>query len=91
MDRHRRRLLAALPLAALALPALAAGADDPTRIKADELKKLVDAGQAVIVDVRGQAAYDAEHAKGARHVPLAELSARLDQLPKDKLVVAYCT
>ncbi|NDV28024.1 rhodanese-like domain-containing protein [Desulfovibrio sp. JC010] len=27
----------------------------------------------------------------AKHIPLNELPARLDELPKDKLIVAYCT
>lgn len=27
----------------------------------------------------------------AKHIPLDELPARMDELPKDKLVVAYCT
>jgi rhodanese-related sulfurtransferase len=69
---------------------LAYGAD-ATRIEAQELKKLVDKGEAVIVDVRSKAAYDMGHIEGSISIPLAELEARLSQLPKDKLVAAYCT
>jgi rhodanese-related sulfurtransferase len=61
------------------------------RIEAQEAKRLVDKGEAVIVDVRSQASWDMGHVQGALHVPLDELEARLSQLPKNKLIVAYCT
>ena len=38
---------------------------------------------AVILDVREQDEWDAGHAPGAVHIPLAELPARLDELPDD--------
>lgn len=69
---------------------LAYGAD-AVRIEAPEAKKLVDKGEAILIDVRSKAAWDMGHAEGALLIPLAELEARLSQLPKDKLIVAYCT
>jgi rhodanese-related sulfurtransferase len=66
-------------------------AAEADRIEAKELKALFDKGQAVIIDVRTQAAWDVGHIDGALFIPLAELEARLAQLPKDKLIVAYCT
>jgi rhodanese-related sulfurtransferase len=30
------------------------------------------------------------HVEGALHVPLGELAARIDEVPKDRPVVAYC-
>ena len=68
-----------------------AHAADVDRIDAHEAKRLVDKGEAVIVDVRGQASWDMGHVQGAMHVPLEELDARMSQLPKNKLIVAYCT
>lgn len=55
----------------------------------------VDAAQqvasgALLLDVREQDEWDAGHAPGALHVPLGELSARVDELPKDRPIVAVC-
>ncbi|HWM93716.1 MAG TPA: rhodanese-like domain-containing protein [Thermoanaerobaculia bacterium] len=60
------------------------------RISAAEAKKAIDAGQAVLVDVRSAPAYQAEHAKGAIHIPIEQAYARADELPKDRLIITYC-
>lgn len=82
-------ILAAAPEAApQAVPATAA---DVPRIEGPAIKKLVDKGEAVVVDVRSKDGWDMSHADGAVHIPLDELSQRLKELPKDKLIAAYCT
>lgn len=94
----RPRCILAGTLALLAAGA-AAGPSDPVpskpedapRIQVEELKRLLEKGEAVVVDVRGQEAWETGHAEGAFHIPLAELSGRLGELPKDKLIAAYCT
>ena len=68
-----------------------ASAADVDRIEAQEARRLVDKGDAVVIDVRSRASWDLGHIAGAVHVPLPEIEARLSQLPKDKLIVAYCT
>lgn len=68
--------------------AMAADAD---RVDALEAKRLFEKGEAVIVDVRNRSAWDMGHVTGALHIPLGELDAHLAQLPKNKLIVAYCT
>ena len=88
-------VLAALALIAL-LPgtlvlAMAEGAGEAPRVAAEEVKRLAEKSDVVIVDVRGKDAYDVEHAEGALSVPLSELESRLAELPKDKLIAAYCT
>src|SRR5262249_40882481 len=56
---------------------------DPPRIKAEEAKKLVEDGKAVIVDVRGPDAYKITHIKGALDVSLSRLQAGdFKDLPK---------
>jgi predicted sulfurtransferase len=91
----RREFLGALGLGALLT--LAGGgleradAQDAPRIVAEDLKRLVGKGEAVIVDVRGQSAWDYSHIDGAVHIPLSDLQARLKELPKDKLIACYCT
>jgi rhodanese-related sulfurtransferase/DNA-binding transcriptional ArsR family regulator len=47
-------------------------------------------GEVVVLDVRPRAEFDEQHLPFARSVPLAELKARLADLPKDRPVVAYC-
>ena len=47
-------------------------------------------GEIVVIDVRPTEEYAAGHLPCARSMPLAELRARLRELPKNKPVVAYC-
>lgn len=75
-------------------PAVAAPADplaEAPRISAADAKKALDAGKAVLVDVRSLDAWQDEHAKGAVSIPVNEIYARMSELPKDKQVIAYCT
>ncbi len=55
-----------------------------------ELKNRLRTGDVVVVDVRPAAEYAAGHITGARSLPLADLSRRLRDLPKDSDIVAYC-
>jgi 3-mercaptopyruvate sulfurtransferase SseA len=61
------------------------------RISAADARKAVEKGEAVLVDVRAKESYDAEHAQGAILLPVYEIPARANELPKDKLVITYCT
>lgn len=61
------------------------------RISGEEARQAVAKGEAVLVDVRAKQAYDASHAKGAISLPLSDLPSRAGELPKDKLIVTYCT
>jgi rhodanese-related sulfurtransferase len=47
-------------------------------------------GDVVVLDVRPSDEYEQRHLPFARSLPLAELRARLAELPKDKPIVAYC-
>lgn len=79
-------------VAAPAAPAPAPAArQEARRITAAELKPLVEKGEAVLLDVRSDAAWRNGHAEGALHVPLNDVASRLAQLPKEKLIAAYCT
>ncbi|YAL83393.1 rhodanese-like domain-containing protein [Dermacoccaceae bacterium W4C1] len=52
-------------------------------------KELAD--DAVLLDVREQDEWDAGHAPGAVHIPLAELPARIGELPEtDKELPVIC-
>jgi rhodanese-related sulfurtransferase len=64
---------------------------DGDRIEATEAKQVVEKGQALVVDVRSKDAFNSGHIEGAISLPLAEIDARLGELPKDKMIVTYCT
>lgn len=93
MSVTRRGVLlgAAALLAGVGTPTAWSQPPEAPRITADEALKLTTQGEAIIVDVRDKLAFEGNHAEGARHIPVAEISNRLTELPKDKLIVAYCT
>lgn len=55
-----------------------------------ELIARAQAGEIVVIDVRPEAEYRAGHLPYARSLPLRELKQRLEELPRDKPIVAYC-
>lgn len=55
----------------------------------DLLSKLHD-GLVTILDVRPEDEFAIGHLPGALNIPLAELERRLDELPADREIVAYC-
>jgi rhodanese-related sulfurtransferase len=59
-------------------------------ITQSELRGRLRAGDVVVLDVRPAAEYAAGHIRGARSVPLADLTRRLRELGKYSEVVAYC-
>ncbi len=89
--RRWTALLAVLTLSVLPSLVPAAAAAEAPRVTAADVKAKADKGEVVIVDVRSKDAYDQEHAEGAISVPLTELEGRLAELPKNKLIAAYCT
>jgi len=67
-------------------------ATDPPRMSLDAFKKLYDdpAQRPLIIDVRAAESYAAGHIKGAISFPESDVDARIAELPKDKLIIAYC-
>ena len=59
-------------------------------VEREELLSLVRDGAVTLLDVRPAQEFEAGHLPGARSVPLAELPARLRELPRGREVVAYC-
>jgi len=64
---------------------------DVPRITLKETQSLLEKGQALLVDVRGSEAYDQEHAAGAILFTEADIATRLNELPRDKQLILYCT
>jgi len=65
--------------------------DNVRRITPEELKAEIARNDVFIIDVRGEAAYKAGHIKGARLIPSTEILAHIDELPRDKMIVTYCS
>jgi rhodanese-related sulfurtransferase/DNA-binding HxlR family transcriptional regulator len=59
-------------------------------ISRDELIARMARGDVVLVDVRPTEEFEAGHIDGAASIPIDELRRRLDELPGDREVVAYC-
>jgi len=59
-------------------------------IDRDELLTRLRDGTTVILDVRPEIEYAAGHIPQARSMPPGELAARLDDLPPDAEIIAYC-
>jgi len=59
-------------------------------VRSVELIRRVRSGEVTILDVRPVTEYRAGHIPGALSIPVADLKARLSDLPKDREVVAYC-
>jgi rhodanese-related sulfurtransferase len=55
-----------------------------------ELLRRVRAGEVTVVDVRPREEYRAGHIPGALSIPVSELKGRLNELPKNRDIVAYC-
>ena len=66
-------------------------ADNARRITVAELHDLYEKGDVVIIDTRAEPAYKDEHIKGSISMPTGTVLARIDELPRNKMIVAYCT
>ena len=66
-------------------------ADGARRITIIELQDLIKKHEAFIVDVRNDTSYNAGHIPGAKLIPAGEILNHVDELPKDKLIVTYCS
>lgn len=64
------------------------GASSPSGPSA--VRDLEREGRVTLLDVRPPEEYAAGHIRGAVSMPLAELERRIDELPRDRLVVAVC-
>jgi hypothetical protein len=65
--------------------------DGIRRVTTVELRDGLEKGTAIVVDVRGDQSYKVNHIKGALSIPAGSITSRLSELPKDKLIVLYCS
>lgn len=65
--------------------------DDARRITTAELETLMKEGKAFVVDVRNQDSYDMGHIPGSRLIPASLVGNHVNELPRDKTIVTYCS
>lgn len=88
---------AALLVIAAVLALILSGKDAATAPTAASLQRMspqetyaaMQAGEAVLYDVRTADAYEEMHAEGAISLPESEAIARIGELPSDRLLVFY--
>jgi len=66
-------------------------ADGARRVTSEELDTMLKNKQAIVVDVRNQASYDIGHIPGAKLIPAGEILNHINELPRDKMIVTYCS
>jgi len=67
---------------------------EATRVTVDEVKERLDRGeQFAYIDTRNPQAWGEAETKlpGALRVPAGELEQHLDEIPRDRAVITYCT
>lgn len=60
------------------------------KIKTPDMLALVEEGKAIVVDIRFREEFEVWHMNFAKNIPLNELPKRLNELPKDKLIITAC-
>lgn len=60
------------------------------KIGSVEMTAMVEEGEAVLIDIRFPEEYEAWHMGFSKNIPLNELPSRLNELPKDKLIITAC-
>ena len=79
------------PMPPTTAPAARPPLDESKRVKAADIDALLAKGDVVVLDVREDAELaETGTVKGAIHIPLGQLEARLGELPKDKVILTAC-
>lgn len=72
-------------------PGATVPSDGVRRVTVSELRDLIARNEALVIDVRNESSFNMGHIRGAKLIPEAEVGNRVDELPKNKLVVTYCS
>jgi len=85
-------LLSALVLAVSQLAFAGGGREAGALIGPEDAFRMVERGEALLVDVRDESAYVDAHLSGATLVPLAEVGASASRLASDgRTIITYCS
>ncbi|MDT4953109.1 MAG: hypothetical protein QOJ02_1247 [Acidobacteriota bacterium] len=72
-------------------PAQNVPSDGVRRVTTVELRAALDKGTALVIDTRPLESYKQSHIKGSISMPLDQVANRMGELPRDKMIVAYCS
>ena len=61
-----------------------------SRVSVEEAAEMYENDNTVVVDVRRPDEYEAGHVKGSLHVPVDDVLARIEEIPKDKKLLFIC-
>ena len=64
--------------------------DSDIEVTPQRARELLDAGEAVVVDVREPYEREAGHIEGSRHIELERLAGQAETLPRDRPVIFQC-
>ena len=65
-------------------------ADGKNMLSLDKVLEAAEAGDSLILDIRGAADYANGHIKGAVNIPFVEVVNYVDQLPRDQRIIVVC-
>ena len=65
--------------------------DGARRVTIKELESMMKDGKVLVVDVRNQDSFDEGHIPGSKLIPSGEILNHLQELPRNKLIVTYCS
>lgn len=65
--------------------------DGVRRITPAEARAAQEKGTAIIIDTRNEQAFNSGHIKGAKLMASNEVAARIKELPRDKMIIMYCS
>lgn len=60
------------------------------KIKSMDMLNMLEEGTAVLIDIRFREEFEAWNLPFSKNIPLNELANRLNELPKDKLIITAC-
>jgi 3-mercaptopyruvate sulfurtransferase SseA len=86
-ESHRALAKIVEPVATQQTP----NSDGVRRVTTEELRAGMEKGTVVVIDVRSEEVFKAGHIKGARWIPMDQIVSRIKELPRDKLIVTYCS
>jgi 3-mercaptopyruvate sulfurtransferase SseA len=72
-------------------PTPAPPADTARRMTAEEAYKFYEKGDLLVIDTRTEPVYKESRIKGAILIPVNEVAAKANELPRDKMILTYCT
>jgi 3-mercaptopyruvate sulfurtransferase SseA len=77
--------------AQIASPGAYNSQDQIPRVTTAEAYQALLNGEAILLDTRGAAQFDALHISGAINIPINEVEARIGELDPDTWYITYCT